>query len=98
LAELHFASYDAASEHVFVHEMARFQIAESLKPGDKQIPGIIRDLKAVHASRFARVPDEICRRVPSPQRLREPLANPFRGPPKPRTGARTRTGSREGTG
>jgi hypothetical protein len=54
LAELRFATYDSASEHVFVHEMARFQIAESLRPGDKQIPGIMRDLRAVHATRFAR--------------------------------------------
>jgi hypothetical protein len=54
LNDLGFASYDAASEHVFVREMARFQVAESLRPGDKQIPGIIRDLRAVRVARFVR--------------------------------------------
>src|SRR5215510_998631 len=54
LAELSFASYDPASEHVFVHEMARFQMEDSLKLGDKRIPGVINELKAIRMPRFVR--------------------------------------------
>ncbi len=35
-----FCAYDTPSETVWVHEMARFQIGDSLKPGDKRIVSI----------------------------------------------------------
>lgn len=37
-----FATYDKASEYVFVHEMARYQIGDSLKPGDNRISSIVK--------------------------------------------------------
>lgn len=43
-SEAGFCSYDKASEHVFVHSMARFQVAESLKPGDNRVKGVINAL------------------------------------------------------
>jgi hypothetical protein len=42
--EAGFCTYDEASEHVFVHAMARFQIAETLKPDDKRCKGIENEL------------------------------------------------------
>lgn len=42
--EAGFCSYDEASEHVFVHAMARFQIADSLKADDKRCKGIENEL------------------------------------------------------
>ena len=38
-----FCSYDGASEVVWVHEMARYQIEASLKPGDKRVPAIAKE-------------------------------------------------------
>jgi len=47
VCEVGFASYDWSSEYVWVPEMARFQIGESLKAGDKRISGVIRELKSL---------------------------------------------------
>src|SRR5437879_1147459 len=49
-----FAYYDDASEHVWVPEMARFQLGEQLKPGDNRIPAVVRELLAAKSCRFAR--------------------------------------------
>jgi len=40
-----FACYDEASEYVYVPEMARWQISEELKPSDKQVKGILNEVK-----------------------------------------------------
>ncbi|MBR2679890.1 MAG: hypothetical protein IKE23_03895 [Exiguobacterium sp.] len=40
LSEEGFLTYDYESEFVFVYEMARFQIAEELKPGDNRIKAV----------------------------------------------------------
>ncbi len=80
LEELGFASYDAASEHVFVREMARFQIAESLQPGDKRVKGIIRALKAVRVVRFVR---EFQTKYATAFHLHNGVASPLQDPPKP---------------
>src|SRR5262249_25545911 len=77
LAELRFASYDPASEHVFVHEMARFQMEESLKPGDKRIPGVINDLRAVRAPRYVR---EFEAKYATAFHLQNGVASPLQAP------------------
>ena len=41
--EAAFCSYDEPSEMVFIHEMARYQIADQLEPTDKQCAGIQRE-------------------------------------------------------
>lgn len=43
LIEADYCTYDEASETVFVHRMAAFQVAESLKPGDNRVKGVERD-------------------------------------------------------
>lgn len=45
--EAGFCTYDHASEYVFVHSMARFQIAESLKPEDNRCKGVRNELLRV---------------------------------------------------
>lgn len=47
-----FAHYDQASEHVWVVEMARFQIGPHLNRGDKRIIGIVRELEALAGNPF----------------------------------------------
>lgn len=42
--EAGFCTYDEASEHVFVHAMARFQIGERLAPNDKRCKGVENEL------------------------------------------------------
>src|SRR5712691_9913828 len=52
LASVGFAYYDAASEMVWIPEMARFQIGEALKSGDKRIKAINKDYHAVPKNPF----------------------------------------------
>ncbi|EXD66496.1 hypothetical protein J478_2830 [Acinetobacter baumannii 58452] len=47
-----FCSYDEVSEMVWVHEMARFQVAESLKPTDNRCKGIQKDYDSLPANPF----------------------------------------------
>lgn len=43
LIEADYCTYEEASETVFVHRMAAFQIAERLKPDDKRVKGVERE-------------------------------------------------------
>ena len=43
LIEAGYCTYDDASETVFVHRMAAYQVAESLKPGDNRVKGVERE-------------------------------------------------------
>ena len=43
--EAGFCTYDEASEYVFVHAMARFQIGEALKADDKRCKGVLNELE-----------------------------------------------------
>lgn len=48
--EASFCTYDTASEYVFVHAMARYQVADRLKPDDKRCKGIDNELSKVPKS------------------------------------------------
>lgn len=90
-----FCTYEEASEMVFVHEMARFQIADQLKPGDKQVKGIARELeKLPQTALFKGFYEKYATsfHLPEVKGLRRAL----KGPPKPRAG--TRAGTRAGKG
>lgn len=50
--EAGFCSYDEASEVVWVHEMARFQIGESLSQGDKRCKGVQNEYDGVPENPF----------------------------------------------
>lgn len=86
--EAGFCSYDEASEHVFVHAMARFQIADKLDPKDKRCKGIENEL--------ARAPKGLLL-----QGFMETYAvafciknvSPFEAPSKPRAGTGAGTGA-----
>jgi hypothetical protein len=47
-----FCAYDGSSEMVFVHEMARYQIANQLVPTDKQCSGIQREYEGLPSNPF----------------------------------------------
>jgi hypothetical protein len=47
-----FCSYDAASEVVWVHEMARFQIGEQLQPTDKRCAGVQNEYDTLPGNPF----------------------------------------------
>ncbi|HFG4486373.1 hypothetical protein [Acinetobacter baumannii] len=47
-----FCSYDEVSEMVWVHEMARFQVAESLKATDNRCKGIQKDYDSLPSNPF----------------------------------------------
>jgi hypothetical protein len=50
--ECGFCSYDEATEMVWVHEMAAWQIADSLSSGDKRCKGIQKDYEALPENPF----------------------------------------------
>lgn len=88
LSELGFAYYDSENEVIWIPEMARCQIAETLKPNDNRIVGLVREVE-----RYRRSPLylEFYRRylrdfnLPSPPPLEAPsegLARGFEGGPK----------------
>lgn len=82
LIEGGFCSYDEASETVFVHQMARFQIGESLKPNDKRVAGLEKELGKVtqvaFRERFFEIyAERFC--LPKPPQD----ASPYEAPPKP---------------
>ncbi|MFJ3048575.1 hypothetical protein ACIPEN_22300 [Herbaspirillum chlorophenolicum] len=87
LIEGDFCTYDEASEVVFVHEMAKWQIGETLKVNDNQVKSVQKAFKAM--------PDGL--KQAFYERYSEafhlPLASPLQAPSKPRTGTRERTGA-----
>jgi len=52
LSEADFATYERSSGHVYVKNMARIQIGESLNPSDKRHKGVINLLKTLRKSPF----------------------------------------------
>lgn len=92
--EAGFCTYDDTSEYVFVHAMARFQIAPSLKPSDNRCKGVVNDLEKCPNPLFRRaffdlygeafhIPDSVVE------------GSPLEGPSKPRAGAGAGAGARE---
>ncbi len=81
LSEAEFAHYDHASETVFVPEMARFQIGDTLQPGDNRVKGIAKELAAVGSSKFAKDFHDKYAAVYHlpPMVVREPLRRPLGG-------------------
>lgn len=80
--EAGFCTYDEASEYVFVHAMARYQIAPSLSPGDKRCKGVANELE--------RCPNHVMRKAffalyseafHLPEEVAEP--SPLEAPSKP---------------
>jgi hypothetical protein len=49
-----FGTYDEETEEVFVHNMARYQIADELKGGDKRKKSVERLLTGIHSGRLRR--------------------------------------------
>jgi len=83
--EAGFCSYDSGSEMVWVHEMARYQVGESLDPKDKRSKGVQNDYDALPANPyladfFDKYGDAFCM-----TKKREPKckpASPFKAPSK----------------
>lgn len=104
-----FCSYDTPSEMVWVHEMAKYQIAPSLKATDLRCKGIQKDYQALPNNPFLgpffdRYADDFHLPV---RREFQPVAEgatqaPYQGatqaPTKPRAGARTGAGTGAGAG
>ena len=52
LSEVGFSHYDAPSEVIWIPEMARFQIGETLSPKDKRIVAIVKTAESFRKCRF----------------------------------------------
>ncbi len=98
VAEAGFATYDHSSEVVFVHEMARFQVAEELKATDNRIKGVEKLIAPYRKCRLyneflAKYADKFhLKSGPENGELGKPLRSPFEAPSKPGTGTGTGTG------
>lgn len=100
LEQLGFCTFDEATETVWVHEMARFQIGDALAPKDKQVFGVQKKYAAladgpIKTGFFAKYgaayhlteePPKTPENKGSKQAPSEPLASPFEGPSKPGEG------------
>lgn len=89
LIEGQFCTYDEESETVWVHEMAKFQIGESLKAGDNQCKAIQKAVDNIAETRIRRAFADryaeafhLTKSVDKPKGVRSPL----KAPPKPGTG------------
>jgi hypothetical protein len=94
LVEAHFCTYDDDSELVFVHEMAKYQIAEELKPSDNRVAGLQKTFASmadgvIKDAFFAKYKDAY---------LLAGKASPSKAPPKPEEGTEEGTEAETGTG
>lgn len=78
----HFSHYDTSSEYVWVPEMARFQIGESLSAGDKRVKWIIKELMSLSKSPFFNEFLEKYRDLFKLQSV-EKISRPIEGPSMP---------------
>lgn len=85
LSEGGFAHYDEQTEHVFIPEMARFQIGSTLTQKDNRWKAIIKDLAAARSCSF--IKDFYDRYAEAyqlpPTEIAKPLRRPFGGPSEP---------------
>src|SRR5690606_21809933 len=82
-----FLSYDPATDEVLVHNYARHQIADTLKPEDKRMRRVVAELASIHSKDLVRrflelyadwsIPFEAPSEAPS-----KPLRRPFEAPSK----------------
>lgn len=90
-----FCTYDEESEMVWVHEMARFQVGDVLKPTDKQVLGIQKQYDSMPEGRiksgfFEKYSEAFC--IAGSKKKSKPLASPLQAPTKPEAGTGTETG------
>lgn len=89
LEEIDYAYYDHETETVWVPGTAKFQIGEELKPEDRRIAGIVKDVSKVARKEFGK---DFYRRYANCYHLHKstlppsggkPLASPLQAPSKP---------------
>jgi len=101
LSEVGFAAYDYRFEHVFVREMAKWQIGETLTRKDNRHKAVIKELENYRKSPFF---NHFLDRYTAPFNLQDvprnegplnPLGSPSKAPSKPEagSGAGTEAGS-----
>lgn len=90
LCEGGFCTYEEASDTVWVHEMARYQIGDELKDNDKRVSGIQKLYDAMPEGRiktgFYRKYRDLFH-----IKIKETLASPLEAPTKPETETETET-------
>ena len=96
LCEAGFCEVDAASDTVFVVNMAAHQVGDTLKPTDNRVESVRRHLRQIGknplVTRFLEVYGERYG-VTAESVGMEPLRRPSKPPPKPRAGTGERTGT-----
>ena len=93
LSEVGFCTYEEASETVFIHRMARFQVAEQLKPDDKRVKGINKDWSNIESASI-RAAFFAIYSVAFHLKKEDKKGSPFKAPSKPEAGTGTGTGTK----
>lgn len=92
LVEAGFCTYDEATETIFVHRMAAFQISESLKAADNRVKSVTREWDAIAVSSMKSAFYDLYAEafhLPKPEQKRKGRARGLEDPSKPRTGTGT---------
>lgn len=96
LCEGGFCAYDEDSETVWVHEMAKFQIGDDLKPNDNRVKDIQKQYESMPESRIKSGFLEkygACYHIADSK----PLRSPSEAPPKPEAGTEAEAEAEAGT-
>lgn len=95
LSEAGFCTYSADTETVWVHEMARYQIADQLSESDNRVKGIQKDVENIADSEIRRgfqAKYGAAFHLASTIKKAKGLARGSKAPPKPGTGTGAGTG------
>ena len=96
LSEAGFAYYDETTEHVWIPEMATYQVGETVKPGDNRraaVQKMVKGCKSLFVNDFIEKYGEVYgleRQAPS-----KPLGSPLEAPPKPESSEQLAVNSKQ---
>jgi hypothetical protein len=90
--EVGFCKYDERSQFVFVHEMAKWQISEALKPNDLRCKGIQKDYDALPTNAFLGEWFDRYAEAFNLTNRRSPSEGAYQAPSKPGAGTGAGTG------
>jgi hypothetical protein len=96
--EVGFCKYDERSQFVFVHEMAKWQISEALKPTDLRCKGIQKDYEALPTNAFLGEWFDRYAEAFNLTNRRSPSEGAYQAPSKPGAGTGAGTGAGAGAG
>jgi hypothetical protein len=91
LLEVDFCTFEAETDTVFVHEMAKYQIGEELKPNDNRVIGVQKQYASMADSPMKTAFFDRYKNTYFLVKNPKPLPSPSKAPTKPETETETET-------